>query len=290
MSTTNLNTNGPTDSPVQRNLIFVFPPPPTVWVQFENGMQMGFTPSPVQHLQSVLHGVPLFGSPAGGEANGNNSNNAFLNALNELFQRAQEQQRGPPPTSKLFLDNLPLKMWTQDMLKTASQTDCVICLSEFEKDDKVISLPCGHTFHRDCGMTWLIEHNVCPTCRYQLPTQTEASTAQAATQTTPTATSEPEQEPSLQGAAVNVTGVRRQRPTETSRPRDVRQRVDEPTLTLVDEDMDLDLMLEEEAERFVKEEMEQRRFVSNDDGVEIQHCDIEEVLHEKSSLSPHDSE
>ncbi|CAI5730504.1 unnamed protein product [Peronospora destructor] len=281
MSTTN-NTSGSTEStqqqtPVQRNFIFVLPPPPTVWVQFNNGMQMGFTPSPAQHLQSVLNGVPLFGSPSGGEANGNNSN-GFLNALNELFQRAQEQQHGPPPTSKPFLDKLPLKMWTQDMQKTESQTDCVICLSEFEKDDKVISLPCGHTFHKDCGMTWLIEHNVCPTCRYQLPTQTESTTAQAATQTTPGATSEPGQEPQV--AAVSVTGVRRQRPTETNHPRDVRQRVDE--------DVDMDLMLEEEAERFVKEEIEQRQSVSNEDGVEIQDCDVEEFLHERSSLSHQD--
>ncbi|CAI5701120.1 hypothetical protein KXD40_004290 [Peronospora effusa] len=283
------NTSGSTEStqqqtPVQRNFVFVLPPPPTIWVQFNNGMQLGFTPSPGQHLQSVLHGVPFFG----GETNGNNSN-GLLNALNELFQRAQEQQHGPPPTSKLFLDKLPMKMWTQDMQKTESQTDCVICLSEFEKDDKVISLPCGHTFHKDCGMTWLIEHNVCPTCRYQLPTQTEPTTAQAATQTSPGATSEPEQELQLQGAAVNVTGVRRQRPTETNHPRDVRQRVNEPSLTSVDEDVDMDLMLEEEAERFVKEEMEQRRSVSNDDSVEIQDRDVEEFLYERSSLSHQDS-
>ncbi|CAH0522311.1 unnamed protein product [Peronospora belbahrii] len=130
-------------------------------------------------------------------------------------------------------------------------------------------------------MTWLVKHNVCPTCRYQLPTQTEPTTAQAATQTTPTATIEPEQEPNLQDT--NVTGVRRQRPSETSHPRDVRQRVNEPTLALMDEDAEMDVMLEQEAERFVKEEMEQHESVSNDDGVEIHDCDVEEFMHETSS-------
>ncbi|KAJ8578579.1 hypothetical protein ON010_g625 [Phytophthora cinnamomi] len=169
------------------------------------------------------------------------------------------------------------------MQKTESHTECVICLSDYEKDDKVISLPCGHTFHKDCGMTWLVEHNVCPTCRYQLPTQTEAATAQAATQTTPTAapSTEPEPEPAAEESTTNVTGVRRQRPMETFRPRDVRQRVDEPASA--DEDAELDSMLEQEADRFVKEEMEKRQAESTDDGIEIDDRDVDEFIHETSS-------
>lgn len=258
------------------NFIVFLPPPPTVWVQFNDGLQMGFSPSPAQYFQSMVNGAPLFGSTAGGDATNGNNSTAFWNALNELFQRAQEQQHGPPPTSKPFLDNLPMKMWTQHMEKTESQIECVICLSEFEKDDKVISLPCGHTFHKNCGMTWLVEHNVCPTCRYQLPAQTEPATTQTAAQTTSEATTEQE-------STANVTGVRRQRPTETMNPRDVRPRVDEPILISADEDTEVDHMLEQEADRFVKEEMEQRQSVATADGVEIHDCDVEELVHKKSS-------
>ncbi|GMF46524.1 unnamed protein product [Phytophthora fragariaefolia] len=280
------------------SFVFFIPPPPTVWVQFNDGMQVAFTPSPAQYLQSMLRGVPLFGAASGGDANGNGSD-GFLNALNELFQRAQTQQHGPPPTSKPFLDKLPVKIWTADMQKTESHTECVICLTDYEKDEKVISLPCGHTFHKDCGMTWLVEHNVCPTCRYQLPTQTsesataQATTAQASTQTTPTAataaapvattsaTAQPEPEPTSQETATNLTGVRRQRPTEAFHPRDVRQRVEE--LASTDEDAELDSMLEEEADRFVKEEMEKRQVAPTDEGIEIDDRDVDELLHETSS-------
>ncbi|KAG2786905.1 hypothetical protein PC129_g375 [Phytophthora cactorum] len=290
MSTSNGNApSGPTatDGQPQGNFIFFIPPPPTVWVQFNDGVQVAFTPSPAQYLQSMLNGTPLFGSmPGNGGANGNDSD-GFLNTLNELFQRAQAQQHGPPPTSKPFLDKLPVKIWTQDMQKTENHTECVICLSDYEKEDKVISLPCGHTFHKNCGMTWLVEHNVCPTCRYELPTNT--STAQAATQTTPTAATaatpgitEPEQEPTSQETTTNVTGVRRQRPTEPFHPRDVRQRVDEP-MSVEENEAELDHMLEEEADRFVKEEMEKRQIASNDENVEINDRDVDEFLNESSN-------
>ncbi|KAG1711805.1 hypothetical protein DVH05_009048 [Phytophthora capsici] len=265
----------------QANFVFFVPPPPTVWVQFNNGMQMSFTPTPERYLQSMLSGVPLFGSmPGNGGANAE-GNDGFLNVLNELFQRAQDQQHGPPPTSKSFLDKIPIKIWSQDIEKTEAHTECVICLSDYENDDKVISLPCGHTFHKDCGMTWLVEHNVCPTCRYQLPTQKD-STVNATTEAAvaPT-TSEPEREPTSQTAA-NVTGVRRQRPTEVFRPRDVRQRVVEPDTTSADEEEELDRMLEQEADRFVKEEMEKRQVMADDASIEFEDCDVEELLNELS--------
>ncbi|KAI9921290.1 hypothetical protein PsorP6_001126 [Peronosclerospora sorghi] len=54
--------------------------------------------------------------------------------------RAQEQQHGPPPTSKPFLDKVPVKVWTQEMEKTENQRECVICLSDYEKDVTIISL------------------------------------------------------------------------------------------------------------------------------------------------------
>ncbi|KAI9910257.1 hypothetical protein PsorP6_010574 [Peronosclerospora sorghi] len=69
-----------------------------------------------------------------------------------------------------------------------------------------------------------------------------------------------------------VTGVRRQRPTETFCPREVRQRVNEPAP--VDDVVDLDFMLEQEADRFMKEEMANSELVSHDDGIEINDSDI----------------
>ncbi|EFC44897.1 hypothetical protein NAEGRDRAFT_5673, partial [Naegleria gruberi] len=48
---------------------------------------------------------------------------------------------------------------------------CAVCICDFEECDELIRLPCGHVFHKDCVSTWLNEHNTCPTCRYELPTE-----------------------------------------------------------------------------------------------------------------------
>ncbi|KAI9919701.1 hypothetical protein PsorP6_017308 [Peronosclerospora sorghi] len=175
-------------------------------------MQMAFTPSPAQYLQSVLNSTPLFRSASGADSEGYN--------------------------------------------------------------DTIISLPCGHTFHKGCGLRWILEHNVCPTCRYQLPIQTEVSTSQSEQPTTAgtIAGTEPEQEPSMPYTTLTVTGVLRQRPTETFCPREVRQRVNDPAP--VEDVVDLDFMLEQEADRFMKEEMANSELVSHDDGIEINDSDI----------------
>ncbi|OQS04923.1 hypothetical protein THRCLA_20757 [Thraustotheca clavata] len=58
--------------------------------------------------------------------------------------------------------------------KEATQTQmddsCAICTYEYLKEDfaelgKVVVLPCGHCFHRDCVSEWLFSHNTCPMCR-----------------------------------------------------------------------------------------------------------------------------
>lgn len=47
--------------------------------------------------------------------------------------------------------------------------DCVICLSEFEGEERVRILPkCNHGFHVKCIDKWLSSHSSCPTCRQSL--------------------------------------------------------------------------------------------------------------------------
>ncbi|OEU23324.1 hypothetical protein FRACYDRAFT_165332, partial [Fragilariopsis cylindrus CCMP1102] len=47
--------------------------------------------------------------------------------------------------------------------------ECSICLGEYEKGDKLISLnPCHHIFHDECITSWT-NHNIrCPLCNVDL--------------------------------------------------------------------------------------------------------------------------
>ena len=46
---------------------------------------------------------------------------------------------------------------------------CNICLTELDKDNKIIKLKCGHFFDYECIENWLRKHsNKCPTCRIEI--------------------------------------------------------------------------------------------------------------------------
>lgn len=48
-------------------------------------------------------------------------------------------------------------------------SQCPICLSDFQDGDKVRVLPlCNHGFHKKCVDAWLSDHSSCPTCRAEL--------------------------------------------------------------------------------------------------------------------------
>ena len=45
-------------------------------------------------------------------------------------------------------------------------TACMICLEEFKKRDKILTLPCDwHYFHAKCIRPWLVKNQQCPVCR-----------------------------------------------------------------------------------------------------------------------------
>lgn len=47
--------------------------------------------------------------------------------------------------------------------------ECPVCASEFEVNDAVALLPCGHYFCKDCMMKWMTyEKCTCPLCRHDL--------------------------------------------------------------------------------------------------------------------------
>ena len=45
---------------------------------------------------------------------------------------------------------------------------CVICLENYEKEDKITTLECNHIFHHQCIVSWVENDNTCPLCRVTL--------------------------------------------------------------------------------------------------------------------------
>jgi len=88
-------------------------------------------------------------------------------------------QYGPPPAALKAVESLK-KVDISEFLEM--KQDCFICLTQIAEMDKnelnglmgeeriIIEMPCDHTFHSGCLMPWLKQHNSCPTCRFELPT------------------------------------------------------------------------------------------------------------------------
>ncbi|KAJ6822841.1 E3 ubiquitin-protein ligase Arkadia-like [Iris pallida] len=42
---------------------------------------------------------------------------------------------------------------------------CTVCLVEYEEEERIGTLDCGHSYHADCIKEWLLIKNQCPICR-----------------------------------------------------------------------------------------------------------------------------
>ncbi|CAN0913421.1 RING-H2 finger protein ATL52 [Linum grandiflorum] len=57
-------------------------------------------------------------------------------------------------------------------------SDCSVCLSEFEEEEKVRLLPkCRHAFHVPCIDAWLKSHATCPLCRANINASDSSSSS-----------------------------------------------------------------------------------------------------------------
>ncbi|KAG5570064.1 hypothetical protein H5410_059830 [Solanum commersonii] len=58
------------------------------------------------------------------------------------------------------------------------QEACAICLIEYNDEDTIGTLQCGHEFHVECIKKWLMRKKTCPFCRAQLlPTHEKTSSS-----------------------------------------------------------------------------------------------------------------
>lgn len=70
--------------------------------------------------------------------------------------------------SMSMIRNLPILRFAD----TGREDECCpICLSDYEPNDELLQLPCGHMFHPECGETWLVKNDSCPLCKRALGTR-----------------------------------------------------------------------------------------------------------------------
>lgn len=81
-------------------------------------------------------------------------------------RRAFEADKRPAPRSSI--ENMEKFTITKESsMKT--QSECPVCMVDFEIGKMATSMNCGHFFHHECIATWLEKRNVCPICKANLP-------------------------------------------------------------------------------------------------------------------------
>ncbi|CAK8565223.1 unnamed protein product [Lathyrus sativus] len=88
--------------------------------------------------------------------------------LDELMEQINTNGRGgPAPASRSSIEAMPTIKITQAHVE--SDSHCSVCIERFELGSKAREMPCKHIYHSDCIVPWLIQHNSCPVCRNELP-------------------------------------------------------------------------------------------------------------------------
>lgn len=130
--------------------------------------------------QSFSNRTPLFPADLSRIMSSFMSNPFDQQAMDQILQYVMDNdpnRYGSPPVAKDVLESLKVEVLTADSARELG--NCAICTEDFKDQEKVHWLTedkslCGHAFHVDCIVPWLKEHNTCPVCRFELPTDDEA--------------------------------------------------------------------------------------------------------------------
>jgi len=84
-----------------------------------------------------------------------------MDQIIEEFLRNDPNRYGPPPASDTAISNLKKKKFENAQESKA----CTVCQDDYNEQDELVEMPCGHEFHDNCVVNWLKLHNTCPVCR-----------------------------------------------------------------------------------------------------------------------------
>lgn len=72
----------------------------------------------------------------------------------------------PKGLTKEQIRKLPSYIVTKKTMEEFTENErCVVCMCEFDVEDKLRILPCAHEFHVNCVDKWLTTNPTCPICR-----------------------------------------------------------------------------------------------------------------------------
>jgi len=93
-------------------------------------------------------------------------NNIYDNAINRLFEENRQGELQRREDDYINFSSQRYDTVNSEFVK--EQTECSICLTEFEKENMVSSTLCNHIFHHDCIKEWTHYKSSCPVCREEL--------------------------------------------------------------------------------------------------------------------------
>ncbi|XP_022632796.1 E3 ubiquitin-protein ligase RZF1 isoform X1 [Vigna radiata var. radiata] len=157
------------------------------YTNFDVRRRFGNTPLPDQTWGVYTSGPYLIfhGQPPGFTVSNNSGSRSgsghvdfghyFLGPRLEglIEQHITNDRLGPPPASRSSIDAMPTIKITNEHLQ--SDSHCAVCKERFELSSEARKMPCSHIYHSDCIVPWLVQHNSCPVCRVELPSQGHSS-------------------------------------------------------------------------------------------------------------------
>lgn len=99
---------------------------------------------------------------------------SYSNVFNNLLNSFGLTNTGLTDDVKIVLTDQEISQLKRVKFKDISscnqeQNKCTICLDEFNDDDDIIELKCGHHFHEECIVHWFKTcSNKCPICREEI--------------------------------------------------------------------------------------------------------------------------
>jgi hypothetical protein len=91
----------------------------------------------------------------------------LLGLLQGWLSASPVQINPNPPATLERISALPVVLFGQEP-DPFNQIECVICRTNYEANEPIKKLECGHLFHSECVANWLVTTGICPVCRRRI--------------------------------------------------------------------------------------------------------------------------